>query len=196
MVTEALKPYAGNIKVHFVSNIDGTHMAETLKKLDPETALFIIASKVCVKLKISEIPSVQSCHSLVLSSLNRPSLLKRPSPMLNLPKLGSSKLLKMSAWVQSAFAISITTNILRSFAWYLDFCFQPSAVAKHFVALSTNGVSFTLCYQSLHADSVWQILAFHWQPKVKDFGIDEANMFEFWNVSTWELGLSARYILW
>ena len=46
MVTEALKPFAGHIKVHFVSNIDGTHMAETLKKLDPETALFIIASKV------------------------------------------------------------------------------------------------------------------------------------------------------
>jgi glucose-6-phosphate isomerase len=31
--------------VHFVSNIDGTHMAETLKKLNPETALFIVASK-------------------------------------------------------------------------------------------------------------------------------------------------------
>ena len=32
-------------QVHFVSNIDGTHMAETLKKLNPETTLFIIASK-------------------------------------------------------------------------------------------------------------------------------------------------------
>ena len=46
MATEALKPYASNIAVHFVSNVDGTHMAETLKKLDPETTLFIIASKV------------------------------------------------------------------------------------------------------------------------------------------------------
>lgn len=47
MVTEALKPYAGNgPRVHFVSNIDGTHLAEVLKKLNPETALFIIASKV------------------------------------------------------------------------------------------------------------------------------------------------------
>ena len=36
MATEALKPYASNISVHFVSNVDGTHMAETLKKLDPE----------------------------------------------------------------------------------------------------------------------------------------------------------------
>ena len=46
MVTEALKPYAKNeIKPHFVSNIDGTHIAETLKKLDRETALFMLASK-------------------------------------------------------------------------------------------------------------------------------------------------------
>ena len=47
MVTEALKHYAGDLRVHFVSNIDGTHMAETLKGLDAETTLFIIASKVC-----------------------------------------------------------------------------------------------------------------------------------------------------
>lgn len=45
MVTEALKPFAGRLKVHFVSNIDGTHLAEVLKKLNQETALFIIASK-------------------------------------------------------------------------------------------------------------------------------------------------------
>jgi len=46
MVTEALKPYGKRaLSPHFVSNIDGTHLAETLKKLDPETTLFIIASK-------------------------------------------------------------------------------------------------------------------------------------------------------
>ena len=45
MVTEALKPYHVGPRVHFVSNIDGTHIAETLKKLNPETVLFIIASK-------------------------------------------------------------------------------------------------------------------------------------------------------
>ena len=45
MVTEALKPYAKHIKPHFVSNVDGTHIAETLKDLNPETTLFIIASK-------------------------------------------------------------------------------------------------------------------------------------------------------
>jgi glucose-6-phosphate isomerase len=46
MVCEALKPYGQQgLTLHFVSNIDGTHLAETLKRLDPETALFIIASK-------------------------------------------------------------------------------------------------------------------------------------------------------
>ncbi|MDR1965061.1 MAG: glucose-6-phosphate isomerase [Planctomycetaceae bacterium] len=45
MVTEALKPYKTRLNVHFVSNIDGTHIVETLKKLDPATTLFIIASK-------------------------------------------------------------------------------------------------------------------------------------------------------
>jgi len=46
MVTEALKPYQHpRINAHFVSNIDGTHIAETLKKIAPETSLFMIASK-------------------------------------------------------------------------------------------------------------------------------------------------------
>ena len=46
MVTEALKPYKkANIETYFVSNVDGTHIAETLKKVDPETTLFMIASK-------------------------------------------------------------------------------------------------------------------------------------------------------
>ena len=46
MVTEALRPYADKeLAVHFVSNIDGTHITETLKKLDPATTLFMIASK-------------------------------------------------------------------------------------------------------------------------------------------------------
>lgn len=46
MVTEALRPYAKEgLAAHFVSNVDGTHIVETLKKLDPETTLFMIASK-------------------------------------------------------------------------------------------------------------------------------------------------------
>jgi len=45
MVTEALRPYWKGITPHFVSNVDGTHIAETVKHLNPETTLFIIASK-------------------------------------------------------------------------------------------------------------------------------------------------------
>nr|WP_294947484.1 glucose-6-phosphate isomerase [uncultured Mucilaginibacter sp.] len=45
MVTEALKAYKNHLTLHFVSNVDGTHIAETLKKVDPETTLFLIASK-------------------------------------------------------------------------------------------------------------------------------------------------------
>ncbi|MES2278745.1 MAG: glucose-6-phosphate isomerase [Bacteroidota bacterium] len=45
MVTEALKSYKTRLNLHFVSNVDGTHIAETLKELDPETTMFLIASK-------------------------------------------------------------------------------------------------------------------------------------------------------
>ncbi|WP_375057221.1 glucose-6-phosphate isomerase [Zobellella sp. DQSA1] len=45
MVSEALKPYHGELRVHFVSNVDGAHLAQTLKGLNPATTLFIVASK-------------------------------------------------------------------------------------------------------------------------------------------------------
>ncbi|ELE5893891.1 glucose-6-phosphate isomerase [Vibrio fluvialis] len=45
MVTEALTPYKNHLTMHFVSNVDGTHIAETLKKVNPETTLFLVASK-------------------------------------------------------------------------------------------------------------------------------------------------------
>ena len=46
MACEALKPYGNqSLRAHFVSNVDGTHLAETLKKLDAETTLFIVSSK-------------------------------------------------------------------------------------------------------------------------------------------------------
>ena len=45
MVTEALKAYKNHLNMHFVSNVDGTHIAEALKTLNPETTLFLIASK-------------------------------------------------------------------------------------------------------------------------------------------------------
>ena len=45
MVTEALKAYKSRLNMHFVSNVDGTHMAECVKELNPETTLFLVASK-------------------------------------------------------------------------------------------------------------------------------------------------------
>ncbi|XP_037954086.1 glucose-6-phosphate isomerase [Teleopsis dalmanni] len=111
MVTEALKPYCKGLKSHFVSNIDGTHMAEVLKKVNFETTLFIIASK--------------------------------------------------------TFTTQETiTNATSAKIWLLEHAKDPSAVAKHFVALSTN------------------------QEKVTDFGIDSKNMFGFWD---W---VGGRYSLW
>jgi glucose-6-phosphate isomerase len=112
MVTEALKPYGKpGLKVHFVSNIDGTHIAETLKNLNPETTLFIIASK--------------------------------------------------------TFTTQETiTNANTAKEWFLKTATDQTAVAKHFVALSTN------------TDAVAQ------------FGIDTNNMFEFWD---W---VGGRYSLW
>ncbi|XP_052816806.1 glucose-6-phosphate isomerase-like [Mya arenaria] len=112
MVTEALQPYQCGPNVHFVSNIDGTHMAKTLLNLNPETTLFIIASK--------------------------------------------------------TFTTQETiTNANSAKAWLLEAAKgDASAVAKHFVALSTNG------------------------PKCKEFGIKEENMFEFWD---W---VGGRYSLW
>lgn len=111
MVTEALKPYHIGPRVHFVSNIDGTHIAETLKKLNPETTLFIIASK--------------------------------------------------------TFTTQETiTNAKSAKIWLLNALKDGTAVARHFVALSTNN------------------------QKVKEFGIDEKNMFGFWD---W---VGGRYSLW
>ena len=111
MVCEALKPYWTNITPHFVSNVDGTHIVETLKKLDPETTLFIIASK--------------------------------------------------------TFTTQETmTNAESAKKWFLEKTGDESAVAKHFVALSTN------------------------REAVEKFGIDPDNMFEFWN---W---VGGRYSLW
>ncbi|UDG79235.1 Glucose-6-phosphate isomerase [Candidatus Ecksteinia adelgidicola] len=45
MVTEALKPYKNHLNMHFISNVDSTHFVETVKLLNPETTLFLIASK-------------------------------------------------------------------------------------------------------------------------------------------------------
>jgi glucose-6-phosphate isomerase len=112
MVTEALRPFAhGKLRAHFVSNIDGTHICETLKRLDPETTLFIIASK--------------------------------------------------------TFTTQETlTNAMTAREWFLGHAVSDMHIARHFAAVSTN------------------------REKVVEFGIDEANMFRFWD---W---VGGRYSLW
>src|SRR5438477_9638121 len=103
MVTEALKPYwIEGIQTYFVSNVDGTHIAETLKKIDPERTLFLIASK--------------------------------------------------------TFTTQETmTNAQTARKWFLKKAKNKKYVAQHFLALSTN------------------------EKEVVAFGIDPANMFEFWD---------------
>lgn len=112
MACTALKPYAqAGLHVHFVSNIDGAHLAQALEKCNPETTLIIVASK--------------------------------------------------------TFTTQETmTNARSARDWFLDAAKDESHIAKHFVALSTNA----------HA--------------VSEFGIDTANMFEFWD---W---VGGRYSLW
>ena len=103
MASEALKLYADRaLKLHFVSNVDATQLAEVLRETVAEETLFIVASK--------------------------------------------------------TFTTQETmTNALSARTWLLDELGDDSAVAKHFVALSTNAVA------------------------VRDFGIDPANMFVFWD---------------
>jgi glucose-6-phosphate isomerase len=112
MVTEALKPYkVKGIESHFVSNVDATHIAEVLQKIDPETTLFLIASK--------------------------------------------------------TFTTQETmTNAHTARRWFLENGGSEKTIKKHFVALSTN------------------------KSGVEKFGIDPANMFEFWD---W---VGGRYSLW
>jgi glucose-6-phosphate isomerase len=112
MVTEALKSYwVAGIQPYFVSNVDGTHIAETLKKVSPEETLFLIASK--------------------------------------------------------TFTTQETmTNAHTARNWFLESAKDEKEVAKHFAALSTN------------------------EKEVVKFGIDKANMFEFWD---W---VGGRYSLW
>ena len=111
MVCEALKHYRTRLNVHFVSNVDGTHIVETLRGLRPETTLFIVASK--------------------------------------------------------TFTTQETmTNAHTAREWFLACGAEQNDVAKHFVALSTNAA------------------------EVEKFGIDTANMFEFWD---W---VGGRYSLW
>lgn len=123
MVTEALKAYKNHLNIHFVSNVDSSHLVETLRGLNPATTLFLIASKTF---------TTQETMANAFSA--RDWLLRE------------SGLEKMGGAVESKEALE--------------------AIARHFVALSTN------------------------EKAVREFGIDPANMFVFWD---W---VGGRYSLW
>jgi glucose-6-phosphate isomerase len=75
MVTEALKHYQKeNIKLHFVSNVDGTHIAETLRLVNPETTLFIIASKTFTTQET--MTNAESARAWFLSKARNPEFVK------------------------------------------------------------------------------------------------------------------------
>jgi glucose-6-phosphate isomerase len=74
MVTEALKPYKNHLHLHFVSNVDGTHIAEVLKNVNPETTLFIIASKTFTTQET--MTNAQSARKWFLESAEDESMVK------------------------------------------------------------------------------------------------------------------------
>jgi hypothetical protein len=82
MITEALKPYAKrDLKVHFVSNVDGTHIAEVTKDLDAETTLFLIASKTFTTQEtMSNAASAKEWLLSKLKEASRPTMPPRPCP--------------------------------------------------------------------------------------------------------------------
>ena len=77
MVTEALKPFQVGPNVHFVSNIDGTHMTEVLKKCNPESTLFVIASKTFTTQET--ITNANTAKQWFLKAANDVRLIAKPS---------------------------------------------------------------------------------------------------------------------
>ncbi|MDR1728791.1 MAG: glucose-6-phosphate isomerase [Acidobacteriota bacterium] len=76
MVTEALRPYwKEGLRAHFVSNVDGTHLAETLKRVDPETVLFCVASKTFTTLET--ITNAKSAREWLVAALGDAACIPR-----------------------------------------------------------------------------------------------------------------------
>ena len=76
MVSEALRPYwKEGLRAHFVSNVDGTHLAETLRGLDPETTLFFVASKTFTTQET--MTNAHSARDWLLRALGDPEAVRR-----------------------------------------------------------------------------------------------------------------------
>ncbi|MCC6901591.1 MAG: glucose-6-phosphate isomerase [Polyangiaceae bacterium] len=77
MVTEALRPFwRPDVGVHFVSNIDGTHLSETLRRLDPETTLFLVASKTFTTQET--LTNARSARAWLVERLGSDAAVKKP----------------------------------------------------------------------------------------------------------------------
>lgn len=112
MVAEALRPYwREGLNVHFVSNIDGTHLAETLKKLRPETTLFVIVSKTFTTQET--MTNARSARAWIIDALD--------SESHSAASLRSSRLKVTSPTVERHF-VAVSTNVegVRAFGIHPD----------------------------------------------------------------------------
>jgi glucose-6-phosphate isomerase len=160
MVTEALKPYSkGGPRVHYVSNIDGTHLAETTAKLSPDTTLFIVASKTFTTLET--ITNAKSARAWLLEAAKEESSVAKHFVALStneseVTKFGIDKANMFGFWdwvggrysLWSAIGLSIAINIgfdnfesLLSGAHDMDKHFQTTPLEKNIpVILGVLGV--------------------------------------------------------
>jgi glucose-6-phosphate isomerase len=143
MVTQALTPYGREgPRLHFVSNVDGAHLAETLRQLHPATTLFIIASK-----------TFTTEETMMNARSAREWFLQKTRSAEDAEFTESPGASFTDAGPSPSSASSTEDRV-------------ADRIAKHFVAVSTN------------------------EREVRQFGIDPANMFVFWD---W---VGGRYSLW
>ena len=171
MATEALQPYRkAGMRVHFVSNVDGTHIKQVLHKCNPETTIFLIASKTFTTQET--MTNAHTARDWFLNCGGDRSLDATVdavrSEVLKYKWIASEKEGQDIGWHR---AFSEWYQHHHS-EWLDNYVSTPRPtpshedIAKHFVALSTN------------------------EEKVREFGIDPQNMFQFWD---W---VGGRYSLW
>jgi len=141
MVTEALKPYGDrNLKLHFVSNIDGTHISEALKEADPETTLFLIASKTFTTAETTT--NANTAKSWFLKTASEADIAKHfvalSTNEAEVTKFGIDKknMFEFSDWVGGRYsvwsAIGLSVAIYIGFDNFKKFLAGAHAMDKHF----------------------------------------------------------------
>ncbi|KAF2748652.1 Phosphoglucose isomerase [Sporormia fimetaria CBS 119925] len=141
MVTEALKAYSDrNLKMHFVSNIDGTHIAEALRESDPETTLFLIASKTFTTAETTT--NANTAKSWFLQKAKQEDIAKHfvalSTNEAEVTKFGIDKknMFGFSDWVGGRYsvwsAIGLSVAIYIGFDNFHQFLAGAHAMDKHF----------------------------------------------------------------